>query len=133
MKFAKLQVKKRTKALTDLFNSYLPYENRIGQIYDVLVTEISHDQQYYVAHNKYYEQVLVPQVSDLMGKWAKVKIISYCKHSMTGEIISYEKGTVVGPNASVVDTTQHSYNLKKSFLIFFICTVIFVRLLMLFY
>jgi len=50
-------VKKRTKRLSEFFQSYQPYRNKIGEVHDVLVTEISHDGQHYVGHNKFYEQV----------------------------------------------------------------------------
>jgi len=122
------QVKKRTKSLTELFNSYLPYENRIGHVYDVLVTEISHDKQYYVAHNKFYEQILVPKLSDLMGKWARVKIVSYCKHSMTGEIVSYNK------TSRLKSIIQHFFkeikNYQQFLVIFFILSLIIFKLMM---
>lgn len=76
------QVKQRTKRLTDLFNSYHPYTHKKGEIQDVLVTEISHDKKYYVGHNKFYEQVLVPMDKDYMGKIVRVEIISTGKFSM---------------------------------------------------
>lgn len=50
-------VKLRTKRLTDLFNSYEPYADRVGCEYVVLVTDISHDKNYYVGHNKFYEVI----------------------------------------------------------------------------
>jgi len=65
----------------------MPYENRIGKIYKILITEISHDKKFYVGHNKFYEQILVKMEPSLMGKCVTVRIISVCKHSMTGEII----------------------------------------------
>lgn len=51
------EVKKRTKQLTDLFLSYEPYTSNEGNVYRALVTELSHDRQHYVAHNKSYHQV----------------------------------------------------------------------------
>lgn len=78
------EVKLRTKKLTDLFYSYQPYDNKIGEIHDVLVTEISHDKKYYVGHNKYYEQVLIPMKLEYMGKLVKVKITNATKFSMVG-------------------------------------------------
>lgn len=51
------EVKQRTKQLTDLFHSYEPYRKRVGQKYQVLVTEIAHDKNHYVGHNEFYEQV----------------------------------------------------------------------------
>lgn len=84
-------VKTRTKRLTDLFNSYEPYENRVGEHYNVLVTEISHDRKHYVGHNKFYEQILLPMVDNLLGKAVQVKIVSTTKFSMHGEIIDPEE------------------------------------------
>ncbi|KAL4616954.1 threonylcarbamoyladenosine tRNA methylthiotransferase [Arapaima gigas] len=53
------QVKKqRTKELSQLFHSYNPYDHKVSQRQQVLVTEESFDAQYFVAHNKFYEQVL---------------------------------------------------------------------------
>ncbi|GLV44868.1 uncharacterized protein CBL_14560 [Carabus blaptoides fortunei] len=89
-------VKQRTKKLTDLFRSYQPYGHKMGEIQDVLVTEISHDKQYYVGHNKYYEQVLVPMDKDYMGKLVKVKIIETSKFSM----ISQPLDKMVAPGLS---------------------------------
>ena len=50
-------VKQRTKQLTEFFHSYEPYKKRVGQVYQVLVTEIAHDKKHYVGHNEFYEQV----------------------------------------------------------------------------
>lgn len=81
------QVKLRTKRLTDLFNTYEPYTDRTGQEYTVLVTDISHDKKYYVSHNKFYEQILLPMEKELLGKSVHVRITSYTKFSMMGEIL----------------------------------------------
>lgn len=99
-------VKKRTKRLSEFFQSYSPYDNRVGLIQDVLVTEVSHDKKHYVAHNKFYEQVLVPLKEEYLGKMIKVKIVETTKYSMKGEPISkgispsvkqcLAKGTVSG-------------------------------------
>ena len=35
----------------------MPYIFQLGEIQHVLVTEVSHDKQYYVGHNKSYDQV----------------------------------------------------------------------------
>lgn len=76
------EVKQRTKKLTDLFNSYHPYRHKKGEIQDVLVTDISHDKKFYVGHNKFYEQVLVPMDKDYMGKIVRVEIVETGKFSM---------------------------------------------------
>ena len=81
-------VKKRTKALTDLFHTYQPYHDRVGAVYRVLVTDISHDQRFYVGHNDCYEQVLVPKDDNLMGKLVTVEITETSKFSMMGKLVS---------------------------------------------
>ncbi|XP_037950229.1 threonylcarbamoyladenosine tRNA methylthiotransferase-like [Teleopsis dalmanni] len=83
-------VKKRTKRLTELFNSYEPYAGREGQVYTVLVTEISHDKQHYVGHNKMYEQVLLPMRENLLGTAVRVRITKTTKFSMCAEILDEE-------------------------------------------
>ena len=50
-------MKRRTRTLTELFHSYRPYDHLVGRRQRVLVTEISHDRQYFVGHNKAYQQV----------------------------------------------------------------------------
>uniref|UniRef100_A0A1B0G4Q9 tRNA-t(6)A37 methylthiotransferase n=1 Tax=Glossina morsitans morsitans TaxID=37546 RepID=A0A1B0G4Q9_GLOMM len=83
-------VKKRTKRLTELFNSYYPYKGREGEIYNVLVTEISHDKQHYVGHNKSYEQVLLPMRKNLLGTSVRVRITGTTKFSMYAELLDEE-------------------------------------------
>ncbi|ROL55340.1 Threonylcarbamoyladenosine tRNA methylthiotransferase [Anabarilius grahami] len=56
----------------------------IGQRQRVLVTEESFDSQYYVAHNKFYEQVLVPKKPEFKGKMIEVDIYEAGKHYMKG-------------------------------------------------
>lgn len=85
------EVKKRTKKLSELFRSYEPYGHKVGEIQEVLVTDISHDKNYFVAHNEYYEQVLVPKEEKYMGKMLTVKITSATKFSMMGEPIDKPK------------------------------------------
>ena len=53
----------------------------------MLVTETSHDGRFYVGHNEFYEQVLVPKDPSLMGKLVRVEILETCKFSMTGRLI----------------------------------------------
>ncbi|XP_067928356.1 threonylcarbamoyladenosine tRNA methylthiotransferase-like [Watersipora subatra] len=75
-------VKKRTKRVSELFQSYLPYNHQIGEQQDVLITELSTDKCFYVGHNKSYDQVLVPMDGDFMGKKLTVRITSAGKHYM---------------------------------------------------
>ncbi|XP_060802488.1 threonylcarbamoyladenosine tRNA methylthiotransferase [Amyelois transitella] len=91
------EVKKRTKVLSDLFRSYEPYGHKVGEIQEVLVTDVSHDRNYYVAHNEFYEQVLIPKEEKYMGKMVTVRITSATKFSMMGEPI--DKPKMVGISA----------------------------------
>ncbi|MBN3306098.1 CDKAL methylthiotransferase, partial [Amia calva] len=76
--------KQRTKELSQLFHSYNPYDHKVGQRQHVLVTEESFDAQYYVSHNKFYEQVLVPKSPEFKGKMIEVEIYETGKHFMKG-------------------------------------------------
>ncbi|XP_059801442.1 threonylcarbamoyladenosine tRNA methylthiotransferase isoform X3 [Hypanus sabinus] len=80
------QVKKqRTRELSQLFQSYTPYDHKVGERQQVLITEESFDGQYYVAHNKFYEQVLVPKQPEFLGKMIEVDIYEAGKHFMKGK------------------------------------------------
>ncbi|KAH9491982.1 Threonylcarbamoyladenosine tRNA methylthiotransferase [Bulinus truncatus] len=86
------EVKKRTKAVSELFQSYHPYTHKLGQVQDVLVTEISFDEQYFVGHNKSYDQVLVLKQEGIMGKIVRVEIVETGKHFMKGRILHLLQG-----------------------------------------
>lgn len=81
------EVKGRTKAISELFQSYRTYDHKVGRREQVLVTETSHDGNYYVAHNKCYDQVLVPKLAGLMGKLVEVDITSSGKHYLMGSLV----------------------------------------------
>ncbi|XP_076999746.1 threonylcarbamoyladenosine tRNA methylthiotransferase isoform X3 [Tamandua tetradactyla] len=86
------QVKKqRTKDLSRVFHSYNPYDHKIGERQQVLVTEESFDSNFYVAHNRFYEQVLVPKNPSFMGKMVEVDIYESGKHFMKGQPVSDAK------------------------------------------
>ncbi|XP_056018128.1 threonylcarbamoyladenosine tRNA methylthiotransferase-like [Ostrea edulis] len=82
------QVKQRTKKISELFHTYRPYDHKMNEVQKVLVTEISHDQQYFVGHNKFYDQVLVPKNENLMGKMVTVQIVETGKHFLKGRLLS---------------------------------------------
>lgn len=77
-------VKQRSRQVTQIFESYFPYEGREGDVYDVLVTEESTDKRFWVGHNKYYEQILVPKESQLLGQLIRIEVVSTGKHFMIG-------------------------------------------------
>ncbi|XP_059796674.1 threonylcarbamoyladenosine tRNA methylthiotransferase isoform X1 [Balaenoptera ricei] len=86
------QVKKqRTKDLSQVFHSYNPYDHKIGERQRVLVTEESFDSKFYVAHNRFYEQVLVPKNPTFMGKMVEVNVYESGKHFMKGQPVSDAK------------------------------------------
>ena len=53
------EVKRRSREVTKLFDSYHPYDHKISTIQTVLVTDMTSDGLQFVAHNKFYEQVLI--------------------------------------------------------------------------
>nr|XP_010978415.2 threonylcarbamoyladenosine tRNA methylthiotransferase isoform X1 [Camelus dromedarius]XP_010978416.2 threonylcarbamoyladenosine tRNA methylthiotransferase isoform X1 [Camelus dromedarius]XP_010978417.2 threonylcarbamoyladenosine tRNA methylthiotransferase isoform X1 [Camelus dromedarius]XP_010978420.2 threonylcarbamoyladenosine tRNA methylthiotransferase isoform X1 [Camelus dromedarius]XP_031290992.1 threonylcarbamoyladenosine tRNA methylthiotransferase isoform X1 [Camelus dromedarius] len=86
------QVKKqRTKDLSRVFHSYNPYDHKVGERQQVLVTEESFDCKFYVAHNRFYEQVLVPKNPTFLGKMVEVDIYESGKHFMKGQPVSDAK------------------------------------------
>ncbi|KAI0220405.1 Threonylcarbamoyladenosine tRNA methylthiotransferase [Lamellibrachia satsuma] len=97
-------VKKRTKVLSEVFASYRPYDHKVGWRQSVLVTEVSHDGQYYVAHNKSYDQVLVPKDANLLGRMVEVDIVSTGKHYLMADL--FKTGAVQRP-VSVPPPLQH--------------------------
>ncbi|OTF83242.1 threonylcarbamoyladenosine tRNA methylthiotransferase-like protein [Euroglyphus maynei] len=76
------EVKRRSRIISQLFNSYHPYNDRIGHKYRVLVTEISTDKQYFVGHNKFYEQILIAKNQCQLGDWIDVEIEAVGKYHM---------------------------------------------------
>jgi len=83
-------IKKRTKRLAELFQSYTPYDHQLGKEQTILITEVAHDGRHYVGHNKFYEQVLVPMKDGWMGKNLKVKIYETGKHFLRGDPLGEE-------------------------------------------
>ncbi|XP_063668875.1 threonylcarbamoyladenosine tRNA methylthiotransferase isoform X2 [Pan troglodytes] len=63
----------------------------IDERQQVLVTEESFDSKFYVAHNQFYEQVLVPKNPAFMGKMVEVDIYESGKHFMKGQPVSDAK------------------------------------------
>uniref|UniRef100_A0A8C8BU01 tRNA-t(6)A37 methylthiotransferase n=1 Tax=Otus sunia TaxID=257818 RepID=A0A8C8BU01_9STRI len=116
--------KQRTKDLSQLFHSYNPYDHKVGERQRVLVTEESFDSNYYVAHNPFYEQVLVPKDPLLMGKMVEVNIYEAGKHFMKGKPVSdarvysasitrpLGKGEVSGLTEEFIHTLQNGTNWK---------------------
>uniref|UniRef100_A0A8D0EXQ8 tRNA-t(6)A37 methylthiotransferase n=1 Tax=Strix occidentalis caurina TaxID=311401 RepID=A0A8D0EXQ8_STROC len=115
--------KQRTKDLSQLFHSYNPYDHKVGERQRVLVTEESFDSNYYVAHNPFYEQVLVPKDPLLMGKMVEVNIYEAGKHFMKGKPVSDARvysASITRPlgKGEVSGLTEVS---KRHFLLYYSC------------
>jgi len=137
------EIKRRTKMVSELFRSYQTYDDQLGLVQKVLVTDVAHDGVSLVGHNKFYHQVLLkPEEGiSLMGKTVTVKIVEAGKHFLKGErvegveVISPTKisplpqGAVSGApqsscaavdkkkvpaTAAVVDWFRKGENLKKA-------------------
>lgn len=127
--------KKRTKELSILFRSYLPYEHKLGERCHVLVTEDSTDGQYYVGHNKCYDQVLVPKEDVLLGKMVEVEIIETGKHFLKARLLQdgdmytpsiaepLAKGQVSGATV-IQDTSEHSLTKTNTWMTMAVCGII---------
>lgn len=86
-------VKRRSRQVSDYFNSYQPYEGRTGARYTVLVTEEATDKLHYVGHNKFYEQILIPKAHCTPGDTLDVVIVEHGKHYMIGRPVPRSSGS----------------------------------------
>lgn len=131
------QVKGRTKRLSDFFQSYEPYNHQVGTVQRVLVTEVSHDKKHYVAHNKFYEQVLVPMHEGFMGKLINVRIVSASKHSMKAEPLENGYSPALRPPVQVLKDKQNvfikQFPVNNSYGVFAIAFVVVAILAKLFF
>lgn len=89
------EVKDRTKKVSAIFQSYFPYEHKMGQRQTILITEEAKDEIHFVGHNKSYDQVLIKGEHELMGKMVEVEIYETGKHFMKGHLV--DNSEVVSP------------------------------------
>ncbi|KFO33831.1 CDK5 regulatory subunit-associated protein 1-like 1 [Fukomys damarensis] len=80
-----------SESLSKVLRAELRGKLQIGEKQKVLVTEESFDSKFYVAHNRFYEQVLVPKNPSFMGKMVEVDIYESGKHFMKGLPVSDAK------------------------------------------
>eukprot|EP01084_Bolivina_argentea_P279799 478393_1 len=82
-------VKNRSREMTKLFKSYINFGERIGEIHNVLITEMAKDGFHFVGHNKCFDHFLVPPSNkvDLMGKIVQVKIVLVGKFHLKSKIV----------------------------------------------
>uniref|UniRef100_A0A0N4ZES2 tRNA-t(6)A37 methylthiotransferase n=1 Tax=Parastrongyloides trichosuri TaxID=131310 RepID=A0A0N4ZES2_PARTI len=118
-----IEAKRRTGAMTDLFNTYSRYdESRIGNIERVLVCETATDKIHLVGHNKTYEHILVPYKEDLLGKWVEVEIVEISKFHMKGKFIDNNNNNSV---------TKECNKIEKGTKPWFASFVIYIAILLL--
>uniref|UniRef100_A0A0E0KQU9 Threonylcarbamoyladenosine tRNA methylthiotransferase n=1 Tax=Oryza punctata TaxID=4537 RepID=A0A0E0KQU9_ORYPU len=91
-KVPSVEVKKRSRELTSVFESFSPYQGMEGKIERIWITEIATDGVHLVGHTKGYIQVLVIAPDSMLGTSADVKITSVGRWSVFGEVI---EGSVV--------------------------------------
>ncbi len=80
------EVKRRSRELSTLFDSYTTRDNKVGREELVLVTERASDGIHLVGHNKSYDQVLVRGPDDLLGRMVRVRLTEAGKHYLKCEV-----------------------------------------------
>ncbi|XP_027353619.1 threonylcarbamoyladenosine tRNA methylthiotransferase [Abrus precatorius] len=80
-------VKRRSRELTNVFESFTPYSGMEGKVERIWITDIASDGVHLVGHTKGYIQVLVLAPDDMLGTSATVKITSVGRWSVFGEVI----------------------------------------------
>ncbi|KAL6512117.1 hypothetical protein OROGR_021714 [Orobanche gracilis] len=88
-------VKKRSRELTTIFESFTPYVGMEGNIERIWITEVATDGSHLVGHTNGYIQVLVVGSESMLGTSAMVKITSVGRWSVFGEVIE-----ILSENAS---------------------------------
>uniref|UniRef100_A0A0D9W544 Threonylcarbamoyladenosine tRNA methylthiotransferase n=1 Tax=Leersia perrieri TaxID=77586 RepID=A0A0D9W544_9ORYZ len=86
-KVPSVDVKKRSRELTSVFESFSPYQGMEGKVEKIWITEIATDGVHLVGHTKGYIQVLVIAPDSMLGTSADVKITSVGRWSVFGEVI----------------------------------------------
>ncbi|XP_048499124.1 uncharacterized protein LOC104897111 isoform X2 [Beta vulgaris subsp. vulgaris] len=80
-------VKKRSRELTAVFESFTPYNGMEGLEERIWITDVAADGIHLVGHTKGYIQVLITASESLLGASAIVKITSVGRWSVFGEVI----------------------------------------------
>ncbi|XP_057973270.1 uncharacterized protein LOC131161488 isoform X1 [Malania oleifera] len=99
-------VKKRSRELTTVFESFTPYNGMDGRMERIWITEIATDGIHLVGHTKGYVQVLVVAPESMLGSSAIVKVTSVGRWSVFGEIVEMVKETTKDMASSRVETGQ---------------------------
>ncbi|MQM22345.1 hypothetical protein Taro_055396 [Colocasia esculenta] len=81
------EVKKRSRELTAVFESFSPYQGMEGRTERIWITEVAADGIHLVGHTKGYVQVLVVAPESVLGTSTDVRITSVGRWSVFGDII----------------------------------------------
>lgn len=92
------EVKRRTRAVTQLFNEYEPLRARIGECLSVLCVDVASDGRHLVGHSKRYEQVLLEPDRRLIGRRVQVCVTDAGKHFMRAQVIRIVDSTRALPD-----------------------------------
>ena len=110
--------KSRSENISELFESYQPYSRYIGEIFKVICTDISAQNNYYVAHNKYYHHILIPMKDEYLGETLIVQIEDYGKFYMKAKVIDfYSKNKM---NEIINELNTFKVNLFLLFIVFLV-------------
>eukprot|EP01083_Nonionella_stella_P004812 14020_1 len=86
-------VKSRSREMTKLFKSYVTSRERIGEIHNVLITEMAKDCYHFVGHNQSYSHFLVRPSNqiDLMGAIVSVEITQIGKYFIKSKVVDINR------------------------------------------
>ncbi|KAI3460681.1 hypothetical protein Pfo_017344 [Paulownia fortunei] len=90
-------VKKQSWELTAIFESFTPYVGMQGKIERIWITVIATDGSHLVGHTKGYIQVLVVGPRSMLGTSAMMKITSFGRWSVFGEVVEILSENVTSP------------------------------------
>jgi threonylcarbamoyladenosine tRNA methylthiotransferase CDKAL1 len=79
--------KKRTQAITALFNSYADNGGLIGTTHSMWLVEVAHDKHHLVGHTKGFVQVLVDPRRASLGEYVTVRVTAATKYSVTAVVV----------------------------------------------
>ncbi|BBN00376.1 hypothetical protein Mp_1g28610 [Marchantia polymorpha subsp. ruderalis] len=105
------EVKKRSRQLTSVFESFNPYEGMEGKVERVWITDVAADGIHLVGHTKSYVQVLLPASDVLLGSNVDVKITSVGRWSVMGEPV-HPLSSVVGEVGGHVNWWEASESVR---------------------
>ncbi|KAL3685614.1 hypothetical protein R1sor_003636 [Riccia sorocarpa] len=81
------EVKRRSRQLTSVFETFTPYKGMEGRTERVWVTDVAPDGIHLVGHTKTYVQVLLPSSEVALGTSVDVKVTSVGRWSVMGKAL----------------------------------------------